>query len=770
MRWIFTFLILGVFTTAVAGPRLVGLDRLVHFERLPELLEGVQVRQVSSYDRSGGNDDGFSGTYSALYVDEAGEYVLFDEIGSGCLYRFWMTYDEKDAQYPFLRIRFYFDHETTPRLDLSVDDFFDGVGVPLEFPLVGRLQQSSHGHYCYVPFPYQTRLKVTLSGLPLFYNMTYHCYDSSDGVTSWTGQEDQTAVMAQWNAVGQDPKSTASNLVGSGNLQLGPSATGTLFSASGSGAIQSIKLDPSPSTTHILSNVWLEMNWDGGDAEVEVPLGHFFGSGRHEMEVAALPLGMTISGDWYCYFPMPYWEQAEIRLINRGTEALNAVPFTIQYTTNVYDRAANGYFCAHFNEETFVDDGRDFLFLDEQGWGHLVGISLFMESSGGGGYQDMAYLEGDERAYIDGNRSPCIHGTGNEDYFNAGWYFNQGAFSRPLHGCPWRDQFHTDRPNQTQAYRFHVTDTLPFRSSIRFGVEHGDGNHTPGTYSSVAYFYKAARTDGGVVPMADLDVGNDWSAQLLDFRCSGQIAIEDRAFAYPGDDNGALIQDDGYELYDMEVAFTVPLIENAGLLLRRRTARGGKAQHVRVYVDDVLAGSWYDADENFSGLNTRWFDSEFMVQKMLIDGKKSARIRLVPESGSSWNIYYLWAYCMKPRSILEDVDQDGLPDGWEINQCGEISALSALGDFDGDGSCDMDEYIAGTAPANSGSLFLLSPAVPVHFKSEVGRLYQLDQCTHLRSNEWKTVWGPFPGTGQPISVPIHSMHDAEFFRMTVEKP
>jgi hypothetical protein len=66
-----------------SADRLYGLERMERFDLLPLLLQGTQVRQVSSYDRSGGNDDGFAGTYSCLYVDENDEYVLFDESVQG---------------------------------------------------------------------------------------------------------------------------------------------------------------------------------------------------------------------------------------------------------------------------------------------------------------------------------------------------------------------------------------------------------------------------------------------------------------------------------------------------------------------------------------------------------------------------------------------------------------------------------------------------------------------------------------------------------------
>ncbi len=106
-----------------------------------------------------------------------------------------MTCGNSPAGYDQSRLRFYFDNETIPRLDLSIDDFFNGSGDPLVYPLVGRWFQSSHGAYCYLPFPGRERLKITLSGLPLFYNMTYHRFDSPGNMISWTGAEDRAPIL-----------------------------------------------------------------------------------------------------------------------------------------------------------------------------------------------------------------------------------------------------------------------------------------------------------------------------------------------------------------------------------------------------------------------------------------------------------------------------------------------------------------------------------------------------------------------------------------------
>src|SRR5262245_13098354 len=47
-------------------PSVTGADPLADWPLLPI---GVESRQFSSFDRAGGNDDGFSGRYSALYAE-----------------------------------------------------------------------------------------------------------------------------------------------------------------------------------------------------------------------------------------------------------------------------------------------------------------------------------------------------------------------------------------------------------------------------------------------------------------------------------------------------------------------------------------------------------------------------------------------------------------------------------------------------------------------------------------------------------------------------
>jgi len=116
-------------------------------EDYPRLRSDVQAHYLSSYDRSGGNDDGFDGTYSALYVDERGEHVIFDVKGPGTLYNLWFT-SRVNGRSPlgWGRLKFYFDGEETPRVDMEADELFSGRHSPFKPPFVYHAFQSTGGY------------------------------------------------------------------------------------------------------------------------------------------------------------------------------------------------------------------------------------------------------------------------------------------------------------------------------------------------------------------------------------------------------------------------------------------------------------------------------------------------------------------------------------------------------------------------------------------------------------------------------------------------
>ena len=63
------------------GPR-PGIRELNRLDQLAQLKSSVFVGSVSSYDRTGGNDDGFSGKYSFVAKEDGG-LVVADLQGPG---------------------------------------------------------------------------------------------------------------------------------------------------------------------------------------------------------------------------------------------------------------------------------------------------------------------------------------------------------------------------------------------------------------------------------------------------------------------------------------------------------------------------------------------------------------------------------------------------------------------------------------------------------------------------------------------------------------
>ncbi len=92
------------------------LQNLADISRLPLYRLG-EIEQLSSYDRTGGNNDGFSGKYS-LIREEAEGLVIADLKGPGVINRIWTPTPEADT------IKFYFDGEITPRISIPFIDLF----------------------------------------------------------------------------------------------------------------------------------------------------------------------------------------------------------------------------------------------------------------------------------------------------------------------------------------------------------------------------------------------------------------------------------------------------------------------------------------------------------------------------------------------------------------------------------------------------------------------------------------------------------------------
>jgi len=394
----------------------------------------------------------------------------------------------------------------------------------------------------------------------------------------------------------------------------------------------------------VLQETRLRITFDG-KRTVDAPIGDFFGSGLGEHEVRSLFYAMDDSEDgWYTsWWPMPYREAATVELVNGSDQTIESGDSRVTYAQSsewakkLASQGNSGYFRATFERGETTPD-RDWIFLDTQGQGKFLGVNAAMggtsEGDGSAFGNVRGYLEGDERVHVDGSRTPQLHGTGTEDYYEGGWYFNRGTFSDPMNGNTGHEagnfgcEFSCD-----STYRTMISDAIPFNSSIRFGMEHGGGNEMPAIYSTVAFWYGK---DLNTLQSTDtLDVGNAASEAAHGYASNNPGERYALTSTYEGDFDNEPVTEDG-RATNAPVSFELALDKkNQGVILRRTSDQQNAYQAAKVFVNGADAGAWLQPLGNETH---RWLDDSFQIPASFTAGKTEITVRLAPLAGNpAWN-------------------------------------------------------------------------------------------------------------------------------------
>ena len=463
--------------SAYSGP--TGMALLQDVDNLPRMNDDVNVFQSSSHDRGGGNYD--SGNFVTV---QAGEYVMLDTKGPGEIARLWLT----NAS-PNHRVRVYLDGEATPRIDRTVTELFSGAIYPFVWPLVGNDTVSSGGYYSYVPIPYSNGCKITTTCKDLYYNVQYRSYLSAPGITSYDTCCDPRGAIASWAALAHRRRGEKLDR----NLSVRTGTSADLFDVESGGRLTALRinvkgLDDDSRALKALRNLRLRVYWDDStSAAIDAPIGPFHCVWFPQSVAKGLFLGSEKRGDFYCYYPMPFARRARIALANQSAEDLevSASLYWLQSAEDAADLRAGklGELHTVCRSQTMKSGDPDYLFADLKGRGIALGASALMIGAPGAG---QGFLEGDERIYYDGNRKPQLHGTGTEDFFNGGYYFDRGLFTLPLHGYNGRRY---EMRDQEAMYRLFLADRIFYRKGFVAGIEHGATNDQDTDYASVFYYY-----------------------------------------------------------------------------------------------------------------------------------------------------------------------------------------------------------------------------------------------------------------------------------------
>ncbi len=498
LRWL-TLLLSAAVLTLHAQPASL-IDDFHRIDRLPRFRPFVKVGSFTSYDRSGGNDDGFSGKYSFLRKEDDA-LVLVELEGPGVITR---IHTPTPLDEP---LEFFFDHESKPRLVMPFRDLFRGDRAPFLAPLAGS---GGGGYFSYVPLAFQKGCKIRLRAKKLqFYDINYALY--APGTEVRTFDPADTGIRATAERIGQAWRAPGSELPPAAETTrtshiLAPGGTAKLFETEKGGRIVGIRLTPASAFAGPDRRLLLRAVWDGDSRPaILAPVGDFFAFSFGTPSGRSLLMG-TAADTCYAYFPMPFDRSAKIEIVSER-ESGPPVRFDSEVIATGDARTPEeGRFYALWHRESPAPIGERFTFLKTEGRGHMVGVALQAQGEEPG---QTYFFEGDDQATIDGELT--IHGTGSEDFFNGGWYDIPGRWygriSFPLSGA-----LDYDKPlGRTGAYRLMITDSYAFRKSLLLTIEHGpEGNKVPADYTSVSYLYlqDPPTYDAGILDAAKRAVRN----------------------------------------------------------------------------------------------------------------------------------------------------------------------------------------------------------------------------------------------------------------------
>lgn len=463
------------------------LRRLSDISLLPQYMEGTVVKQISSYDRTGGNDDGFSGKYSFIRKEKEG-LVILDAKGSGVIERIWTPTPTNDT------LDFYFDGSNKPGLSIRFNDLFSGKVAPFVKPLVDAYMVG--GYYSYVPIPYAKGCKIIFRGEKImFHQVQYREYDPSYKIETFNLEEAlaQKNFLQKITHLWSDENRTIDNFEYAGvktiahHIELQPGASATIARITSGGRITGIELDPPAIFNGLYKQADIKITWDDEAAPaVHMPVADFFGYAFGERAMESLMVGAT-RGKLYCYIPMPFERTATITLSYRKSDAVQQEPLrvrTLVHYTAQKKTTDEGRFYAKWTHNEPAN-GLSHVFLEGKGKGHYIGTILQAQGRDYNNFTE--FFEGDDQTYIDGELR--LHGTGSEDYFNGGWYAQPGGWTAragaALSGCT----NYSIPLSRTGGYRFFLSDKMPFNKEIKHTIEHGPVNNRPVTYTSVAMYY-----------------------------------------------------------------------------------------------------------------------------------------------------------------------------------------------------------------------------------------------------------------------------------------
>jgi hypothetical protein len=664
----------------------VGLDAIRQWERWPVLRIGARTSMRSTYDRAGGNEGADASHF--LYQEGEDRNVVLDLQGPGiiCFTRFNHWHGSP------------WTHEVdglphVVRESSTADPNHPALGatfLPAHLfpePLAFTWAATRGADLSWVPIPFEKTYRLAYGRT--HYGTGYFIYQQfvpgarlSSPIKPWDFRTPPAAdVRALVARAGSDlvpkagsPEAKQMELqAASGARNLGPERTAEIWRHFGPGAIRALELSAPKESAIALGRARLRITWDDRqEPSVDAPVALFFGAGTlynrddREYLVKAFPVVIRFDAQRVhlaCYFPMPYFRSARIELVG-GNQVVAGVNWSVRFCPLTEPAEHLAYFHATYRDHPAPELGRDLQLLDtfqvegSRDWsGHLVGTSFIFSHRA-----VLNTLEGDPRFYFDNSLSPQAHGTGTEEWGGGGDYWGGQNMTLPFVGHPVgavKPELAKDPEDLIEsAYRFLLSDLMPFGINARITLEHGGTNESTEHYETVTLWY--GRPGSSLVRTDLFQVGDASSEAAHHYHspnASAPYEIDSR-YEWGVDHVG------GRKILASRVErgrtttgtseFTLRLdARNVGVMLRRRLDYSQPNQRAEIDVADAgpgdpawrRAGTWYLAGSNtcvysnprdelgpaqhiVQTSNRRLRTDEFLLPLELTKGREAIRLRI----------------------------------------------------------------------------------------------------------------------------------------------